>query len=421
MPRSATMTQQNSDDRSREATDLAAAETPYRSWLSRWEGADQGAAAARTLLMQCHSELGWLNCAIVEQMTTALLDAFDAYPELAIDHPPRGLANAVSAATAVGAEQALSNLVVAQRIDPSAERTLAVLIAGQRLIEPSIYDRKIEQWLRCGPTQAHVTRLMRSLAEEDPLPNLLDVIGRLAAHGTGRPGLSTSLVAQFAHRLKRPSEDQDDTVTSGAALVRARQAVEGATPPAVDHSQDTAVTHLATVQRLRSHLQMAGYDAAKPPRSPRGRTIDNPSRIGGWLEFVSRQGGGFLGFDYFETEIARRDPIADGLTASAATPFELARTPKLELPVGRFQVTFRGQVKADALLRCEVRGYTGRREQHSLAVSTQTVRSTASATDLGVLVFMLDERAADVVVALDVLRASGPVTLAGVDIQRMND
>lgn len=401
--------------------DAVSSEARYRAWLRAWLSAKRELPAARLLVGQCAEDLGWLAGVQAEPLATAVLDAYEAYPELAVDYPVQRLADAIAAAPSHGAEQALSNLFVARRIDPTPDRTLAILIAGRDLIEPSIYEREIARWLESRPPQAHVTRLMRSLADDGPTFDALNVIGQLAAYGTSRPGLSTSVVARFGNRLTLGSDEAEGDLPSGVALVRARQAVRAATIEAIDVTHDITATHLRTVDRLRSHLRNAGYDAARPPRAPRGRVIENPSWVGEWGGFVSRQGGGLLRSDYFETDIAERDPGSGGLRATSAAPYLLARSPTLELPTGHFCLTFIGGAETNAHVRCEARGFTGARDHHSMAVSTRSVSRTQSDSELGVLEFVLVERAADVVFSVEVLKADGPVTLTGMDIRRIDD
>ncbi len=391
----------------------------YGGWVERWGRANREAGAARRLVAKCHDDRGWLAGMAAEPLTTALLEAYDAYPEMAIDYPTSELADAIAGAPSAGPEQTLNNLMIASRIDPTEDRTLAVLVASRNLMTPAKLLREITQWLETKPTRGRVSRLLLSLASDEPAAEILEVIGRLSAYRSGR-SLSTGLIEKFGVLLTRPGADPGHLLPSGAALVRASQAIHAAQASTLA-AGDNLVQSLAVVQQLRACMSRAGYDVDTPSRAPRARAIADPSNISTWPQHLARQAGGRLKAGYLETTVAERSAQGDGLTANALAPYELARTPMLELPNGRYRATFNGSAAAEAVLRCEVAGFTGQRGRHSFAVSTKSVSAADGVSIFGVLEFVLLERAAEVIFSIDVQTASGSVTLAEIDLQRMDD
>lgn len=390
----------------------------YAKWLIQWQRAGtRDLAAARLLVARCNGNLNWLASTSAEPLAVALLDAYDAYPELAGDHPTWALADAIAAAPSDGPEQTLSNATIARRIDPATERTLAVLIAGRKLVRPSVYLAEISQWLDSRPPQSHRTRLLRRLAEDAPTPDTLEIIGHLAGHGADQAALSTTLVARFGEQLAQTWEEGGTPPPSGAVLVRSRRAVDAVTREATHANGPPTDAILERTLDLRSRIERAGY---KPRLASRGRFIDNPSWLGVWSDYVLRSGAGFLRANYFSSETGKLEPADGSLTSDAAAPYRLAGTLAGELPRGHFRLTFTGRVEADTHLVCEASGYTGRREHHRFAVSSQTIRPTDDETVFGVLEFALDERASDVTLVLDIERSQGAVQFCGVEFERLD-
>lgn len=388
--------------------------------LRRWTSSGRDLTAASRFVTECNVDLGWLSGALAEQIAAALVEAYDIYPELALDHPRHGLADAMAKAGASSAEQKLSHLILARLLDPTPDRTLAVLIEGSALIDPDIYEREVSHWLVAEAEPSHVFRLMRALSRSGLSADRLEVIGHLVAAGTSQSPLSTQMAGGFAYLLTQASDDAAGSLPNGQALIRARQAVkaqvrERGTPG------DPAGSRLATVSRIRSLLHASGYNAARPPIARRGRTIDIPSWVGEWSQYLGRSGSGCLRAAYFHSDHARRDPVDGGLVAKQAAPYELARSRAMEMPSGRFHVDFKGSVEGDTLLRCEVSGYTGRRGQHCLGATTIALSPVGNGAILGSMVFALDERAAEVVFSVYVQKAGGAVKLLSVDMRPMMD
>lgn len=388
--------------------------------LRSWTASDRDLRAAERLLARCVSDLGWLCGMLAESMTAALVEAYDTYPELGVAYPRQELADAMAAVHASGVEQALSHLVLARLVDPTPERTLAILIAGLSVMDAEVYQQEVQQWLATDPAPASVIRLMRALDADSAKQDRLEVIGLLSAAGTSQPSLLTQIIGGFGSQLTKASDADEENLPRGEALIRARQAIRAQARESGTR-QDLAGPGLAMVSRIRALLQESGYNAARPPVAQRGRTIDNPSWIGGWSEYISRKGSGCLRATYFESDHARRDPLDGSLVANQASPYELARSRPIEMPSGRFHVDFHGEVEGETLLRCEVTGFTGRRGRHCLGAATLMVQPNGSSAVLGTVDFALDERAAEVVFSVYVQKPGGAVGFASIDLRKMND
>ncbi|MGE6694408.1 hypothetical protein ACQKE8_18385 [Sphingobium limneticum] len=357
--------------------------------LATWDRQAFAYKAVIPLFSAAAFNLDWVHTELADGIVDRLLTAYDNFPELNLVMDRRPLASAVEKASRTSSEQTVVGLAMAARLDPSPKRTYMFLASARGMIDASVYNAILRDWVRGNPSPIEVNRLIAQLSRLPRDEALMDDLGALSRVVRSGQSRSIHLFGEMASILTPLAGDSDaqtlfenNALWRGQVSARSKKLLEA---HRLKWPQRRMAVYEDVAARYGALRQLIDVEEVNTGRDTKKAALAKSS-ISSWPEFTVIQDGRKLKAGYLKTQYGVLDPETGGIRAEKQEGGALCYGPYIPMPEGRYRIQFYGMVEKDIMMSFIVRGH--RMHHETFAHVTQVV--SASTDSACMMTFDID-------------------------------